>query len=76
MAYLILSGCTAAGQHMWQSCEGVSKDELMQELGTPSIIESGAENIEIWEYKVSGGSVMSYTLQNDVCIKKETKRYW
>ena len=76
MSYLILSGCTAAGQHMWQSCEGVNKDELMQQLGAPSSIESTKGNIEIWEYNVSGGSVMSYTLQNDICIKKTTKRYW
>lgn len=76
MSYLILSGCTAAGQHMWQSCEGINKDELMQELGAPSSIESTKGNIEIWEYNVSGGSVMSYTIQNGVCINKTTKKYW
>ena len=73
MSCVVFSGCTAnMRMHLNEKCVGTKEADLLKKFGPPMRVEPSVGNAETWVYGVGSGA-MTYTMQDKICIRKDSR---
>lgn len=70
---ILLVGCATSAKHMTRISLGMSKEQVIQNLGNPTVARGAIRNkfdqtVEVWEYRL--------TLPKTVWSQRDMKNYW